>query len=193
LGYKRILICLISVIACSCNYSPYYPPHPRPANLVASKYAEYQKTHCALPTGWYFISDSVTLFRRVVYIKSHTFLMPDKDGTYYQKTIGGNDTLYINPIPIVTANDIAIVKLIQPHSDTIPELEIVFYDDKKSVFWAATHKALHKRMGFIIDDSLVSAPEILEEIPHGVIDFSGSYNMELIKFKLELEMPKPAK
>lgn len=111
-----------------------------------------------LMTGWYHISDTDSGFVRQL----------DK-----------TDELYtINPFPILTAEDITTLT-VKINNSGNAYLTMTFGTRGTESWREATGKAVGKKIAFIVNDKLLSAPHVNIEIPNGnAILFRDDYSKE---------------
>lgn len=166
--FLSILCILISTISCSGQKTS-----DKAKKIDLDLIYEQNKKDSVLTTGWYYITDNETGFERRL----------DKSEEMY----------FVDPKPI----------LVKEHFDKIEIFESDFqgqYDDymglsiqinKKYVdLWAeATGKSIGKRLGLIIDNKLVNAPQVNARIEGGMTALNrGVYTREeLEEFKKLIE------
>jgi preprotein translocase subunit SecD len=130
-----------------------------------------QRLYCqdsVLHTGWYFLVDTNTGFERRI---STT----QKDH-------------FINPIPIVTANEFTTLKIYRTHQGTYGLM--MKLTDSAAIAWKwATQISVGKRLGFILDNKLLSDPFVNESISGGItaLNTDDYSEAELEKFKRMIE------
>jgi len=121
-----------------------------------------------LCTGWYYISDSITKFKRQL-----------------EKT---NDFLYVIPGPITSAKDI-IRMTIYNRKEGGHGLAMKLGNNGANAWSRATHKWIAKRLGFILDNKLLEVDYVNSEITGGMtVLIGGNFTKEeLEKFKKIIE------
>ena len=114
-----------------------------------------------LMTGWYCISDTGGFVRQM-----------DNTGEFYT----------INPFPVVTVEDMTTLTIQENNLGNL-YLSIKF-GERGTVCWReATRKSIGKNIIFIVNDKLLSAPNVNMEIPNGT---SAFYRTDYTKEKLEI-------
>jgi preprotein translocase subunit SecD len=121
-----------------------------------------------LYTGWYYITDSITKFRRQL-----------------EKT---NEFFYVIPKPIASAKDIIRIAIYDRKEGGYGL--IMKLGDKGTNAWSnATYKWVNKRLGFILDNKLLEVDYVNSEITGGTTALiQGNFTKEeLEKFKEIIE------
>ena len=99
---------------------------------------QYNKYDSILPSGWYYISDTDTGWKR--------------------KLAKSSEYFFVNPTPIVTAKNFKDVTLFHKKSCYALFIQL---DSSGSKAWAlALLKAKGKKLAFILDDSLLQIPVV---------------------------------
>jgi len=82
---------------------------------------------------------------------------------------------YLNPTPIVTIkNYIKIKSVREPYMGTY-DISIALDKEGTVAFDSATKKAINKLLAFVINNKVVSAPMVRDEIKSGKFNISGSF------------------
>jgi preprotein translocase subunit SecD len=119
-----------------------------------------------LATGWYYISDTATAFKRQL----------DKTNEYY----------FIAPRPIVTKQNFIKIEIFDTdfkgQYKDYTGLKIIL-DEAGTLEWSiATIKAINKRLALIIDNKLVNAPKVNMQITNGTTSLNRTeYSKEEIE------------
>jgi len=101
-----------------------------------------------LKTGWYYISDNETSYKRQL----------DKTSEFY----------FINPNVIVPVEQFDKMELTENKFDKFPMI-IIRFDSKGTDNWSiATEKSIGGRLALIVNDKLVIAPKVNAQIIAGV-------------------------
>jgi preprotein translocase subunit SecD len=126
-----------------------------------------------LQTGIYFITDSITDYKRC------------KDSI---------NCFYINPEPILTIKNFKKISVYTKKPDymMVNGIALNFDEAGTKAFDEATKKSVGKMLAIIIDNKLISSPEIMSEITKGncIITFSNNITktqLEDIRKHLESE------
>jgi preprotein translocase subunit SecD len=126
-----------------------------------------------LQTGIYYITDSVT---------------------HYKRCRDSINCFYINPAAILTVKNFKKIRVYTKKPDymMVSGLELNFDNAGTLLFAAATKKSVGKMLAIIIDNKLISSPVIMSEITKGkcIITFSNNITkakLEDIKRHLESE------
>ncbi|MBN1619247.1 hypothetical protein JW890_00850 [candidate division WOR-3 bacterium] len=121
-----------------------------------------------LYTGWYFVLESENDYMRQL-----------------DKTC---DTFYIDPNPIVSANNFTSFEIIENDENGLNL--IMRLDEKGTENWsAATEKAIGKRIAFILDNRLLCVKKIYAQVTNGTTTLNpGTFTQqELDNYKTILE------
>ncbi|MCB6971802.1 MULTISPECIES: SecDF P1 head subdomain-containing protein [Butyricimonas] len=146
---KNLFLCFIMLILC-CPL------------LQAQK--NNTKKHKYLPTGWYYVTDSIHGVEGKMY---RTF-----------------ETYYLDPTPIVTLDDFEQIRL-----DTVgtPQLLFSLKADKIPAWAKATRESIGKKLAFVITNVVISAPTVQNEIQSGASMVGYPYSLEELElFKQKL-------
>ena len=146
---------LLSTVSCNSDRAQYVD--------LESIY-EQNLQDSTLATGWYYILENGDGFKRQL----------DKTGEFY----------FIDPKPIVVKEHFDKVFLYQPdfHKDGVA-LSMQIHKKYQELWADATEKSIGKRLGFIVDDKLVSAPMVNMKIENGMSSLYGYSRRELEGFK----------
>ena len=108
-----------------------------------------------LKTGWYYVSDQETNFKRQLYKSS--------------------DFFYINPDAIVTVENFEELKITENEFNGNKYSSLIIRFDKQGTEnWSiATKKSIGNQLALIIDDKLMSVPKVNAQITVGVSSLSG--------------------
>jgi preprotein translocase subunit SecD len=164
------------IAACSNSGQPKYnnrllndPEHHIKDSPEITKYDS-----TILYSGWYYINETETGFKRQL----------DKSA----------DTYLIDPKPIVTAKNISTFKLYESNTDKQTYWGLIMQLDKEGAEnWSiATRKAIGKQLAFILDNRLLYVAKVNAQISNGMTSLNrGNYTkQELENFKTILESEK---
>lgn len=134
---------------------------------------EKNKKDSVLATGWYYITENETGFKRQL----------DKSDEIY----------YIDPKPIIVKEHFDKLEIFETnfHGQYEDYIGLSIRINKKYIdLWAdATEKSIGKRLGLIIDNILVSAPQVNARIEGGMTSLNrGIYTREELEaFKSLIE------
>lgn len=127
-----------------------------------------------LYTGWYYVIDSLNDFKRQL----------DKS----------EETYYLDPKPIVTAENFTTFEIYESTSDDQKDLGLAMRLDKEGTeSWSnATLRAQGSRLAFILDNRLLQVAMVNSQITGGVTALNrGEYSrQELENFKTIIESEK---
>lgn len=125
----------------------------------------------SLFTGWYYITDSVTKFRRQL-----------------EKT---NEFFYVSPKPITSAKNIAQM-IIYNRKEGGYGLVMKLDENGTAAWSSATYKSINKKLGFILDNKLLEVDYVNDQITSGTTALiRGAFSKEeLEKFKRAMEDEK---
>jgi len=121
-----------------------------------------------LITGWYSIANY--------------------DNGYMRQTENDTAHYFIEPMPIVSAKHFVSLHVAKDLND-IPILTMQFDTWGTAVWSEATKQAVGNRLGFILNNKLITTPTVNEQIPHGrsaIASREFSEN-DLHKIKAEIE------
>jgi preprotein translocase subunit SecD len=121
-----------------------------------------------LKTGWYFISDTPNSYQRQL----------DKDSKTY----------FINPRPLITANNIVSIELYKS-ADSSYALSMKLDEIGSRIWQKATEETVGRNIAFIVNNTLVYTPKVNSPIYNGIAPLNrGIYSkqeLELIKLHIE--------
>jgi len=170
---KKILIVSISLfLITNCNVR-------KNVSISEPKFSienclEQNLKDSTLMTGWYYVADS----------------------GFVRQWAKTDDVYYINPRPIITAED--IIKL-EIKENRWHELIFMQFGKRGTATWQeATKEAIGNNLAFIVNDTLLATPMVHNQITNGIsifsrIDYSKSEMEEIIKAieKNKSDMIKP--
>lgn len=127
-------------------------------------------TNDSLATGWYYVTDS-TGWKRTLLKTSEEY--------------------HLDPQPILTAQDIDRMEVVEGHNAPQPfYLLVMYFDADAAKTWKdATHRYIFRKLAFVIDNRLVHVATVQSGIDGGVAAInSGTYTKEeLEQFKFQIE------
>jgi preprotein translocase subunit SecD len=119
-------------------------------------------------------------------------------GCYYVKekndstvlATGPQDTVWIDPNPIITAEDFHSVKLVKNKCGDAVDVNLTRSGADK--FRKATAGWVTRKMAIVVHGEVISAPTVVSEITGGKVWITGSKNqdMRIIEQKLEAEIKR---
>lgn len=130
-------------------------------------------TDSLLVSGWYYITENNNGFKRVL------------DQT--------DEVYFVNPKPILIKEYFEKLEVFETNSkDEHPDytgLKMQTYENFANIWADATEKSIGKKLGFVINNRLVSVPTVNARIEGGVSSINrGAYTKEdLENFKKELK------
>jgi preprotein translocase subunit SecD len=146
----------------------------KPADLKLSGAAKIQ-TKNVLKTGWYYIID--------------------EKNNYLRKIDKTNEQYYIDPNPIVLIEHVTKIDMDLSNIKGMANREILVFhfDDIGTKAWSiATGKSIYKKLALVIDDKLVYAPKVFDQITNGISALNaGTYTkeeLEEFEKKMKAEM-----
>ena len=125
------------------------------------------KNDSTLQTGWYYVISEGKGLRR------HR----SEDTTLY----------FLDSTPIVTAQNIVSFEIYEMEAGDYGM--IIQLDEEGTAAWSvATRKSVGRKLGFVVDNKLLSVPIVNSEIPNGMTAFSGDYTKEeMLEIQKQIE------